>query len=256
LKPFSPQDFAAVQRATLALYAHRDLESFRKAVPGIFLALIPGYYFGLLDSRLNPAGESARILDVWESRPLCVGKNREALERNLPDHPFTRHSRAHGPTGALILSDFLTLAQLRRTRLYREALKPVKIGHLISVGSMGGPGVASLSIARTERGPCFTERDRGVMETLQPHFDQARANLERETHLRATRSASLKAHGLTPRETEVALWLAQGKANHEIAAILETPVRTLEKHIERILAKLGVENRSAAAVTVAEIIRA
>jgi DNA-binding NarL/FixJ family response regulator len=116
--------------------------------------------------------------------------------------------------------------------------------------------VATLSITRPERAPRFSERDRRVMETLAPHFDQARANLERETHLRATRSASLKAHGLTPRETEVALWLAQGKSNHEIATILETPVRTLEKHVERILAKLGVENRSAAAVSVAEIIRA
>jgi DNA-binding NarL/FixJ family response regulator len=90
---------------------------------------------------------------------------------------------------------------------------------------------------------------------LRPHFEQARANLERESVLRASRSQSLRTSGLTPRETEVALWLAQGKTNPEIGAILATPARTVEKHVEHILRKLGVENRATAAVALAEIIR-
>jgi DNA-binding NarL/FixJ family response regulator len=39
-----------------------------------------------------------------------------------------------------------------------------------------------------------------------------------------------------------------------MAIILATPVRTIEKHVERILHKLGVANRVAAAVAIAEII--
>jgi DNA-binding CsgD family transcriptional regulator len=239
----------------LALYSHRDLEGFRRAVPGIFLDLIPADYFSLCDSRIDLQKRSTSVLDIWESRTLCVGGNRAALERNLFDHPFTQHVLAHNPDGALLLSDFLTLPQLRRTRLYREALRPVGIGRLLSVGAMGGPGLATLSVTRPETAPDFTERDRQMLEMLRPHFDQARANLERETLRRATRSQSLEASGLTPRETQVALWLAQGKSNPEIATILGAPVRTVEKHVEHILHKLGVENRSAAAVAVARIIR-
>lgn len=51
---------------------------------------------------------------------------------------------------------------------------------------------------------------------------------------------------LTEREAEVLLWLARGKANREISEILTISPRTVNKHLERIFDKLGVENRSAA----------
>ncbi len=95
-----------------------------------------------------------------------------------------------------------------------------------------------------------------MMELLRPHFELARANIEHESRARGHHSRSLKGLGLTPREIEVALWLVQGKTNAEIALVLGIPVRTIEKHVERVLRKLGVEHRAAAAVTVAEIIRA
>ncbi len=53
--------------------------------------------------------------------------------------------------------------------------------------------------------------------------------------------------GLTRREAEILLWLAQGKASAAIAAITGSAVRTVEKHLEHIYRKLGVENRTAAA---------
>ncbi len=52
--------------------------------------------------------------------------------------------------------------------------------------------------------------------------------------------------GLTAREAEVASWLLQGKSNPEIAVITSLSARTVEKHLERIYAKLGVESRLAA----------
>ena len=53
---------------------------------------------------------------------------------------------------------------------------------------------------------------------------------------------------LTPREAEVALWLANGKTNVEIAIILDANRRTVEKHVENILRKLEAENRTTAAL--------
>ena len=251
----SSRELAGVQCAILALYSHRDIKSFREAVPGIFLGMIRADYFSLGDGRVDFDNRSVKLLDLLESRPLRVGALRDAFERNLFDHPLTQHSLQTGGRKAVMLSDLLTLPQLRRTRLYRETLKPVNIGRVLTIASFSGPGVAALSVTRPESEPNFSERDRRVLETLRPHFDQARGNLERESQLRAHRSLSLTAHGMTPRETEVALWLAQGKTNPEIASILAAPVRTVEKHVERILRKLGVENRAAAAVAMAEIIR-
>jgi DNA-binding CsgD family transcriptional regulator len=51
---------------------------------------------------------------------------------------------------------------------------------------------------------------------------------------------------LTSREREVLFWLAQGKSNAEIGAILGITTATVGKHLERIYPKLGVENRTAA----------
>jgi DNA-binding CsgD family transcriptional regulator len=52
---------------------------------------------------------------------------------------------------------------------------------------------------------------------------------------------------LTPREQQVLEWVAQGKTNSQIAAILVTAPTTVRKHLENIYAKLGVHTRTAAA---------
>jgi DNA-binding NarL/FixJ family response regulator len=51
---------------------------------------------------------------------------------------------------------------------------------------------------------------------------------------------------LTRRESEVLLWLARGKSNRDIGQILDVSYRTVNKHLEQIYPKLGVEGRTAA----------
>ena len=53
--------------------------------------------------------------------------------------------------------------------------------------------------------------------------------------------------GLTARETEVLTWIAQGKTNHEVGVILSASTGTICKHVEHILCKLDVKNRTSAA---------
>jgi DNA-binding response OmpR family regulator/DNA-binding CsgD family transcriptional regulator len=52
---------------------------------------------------------------------------------------------------------------------------------------------------------------------------------------------------LTTRESQVLLWISRGKSNREIGAILDISPRTVNKHLEQVFVKLGVENRAAAA---------
>jgi len=54
------------------------------------------------------------------------------------------------------------------------------------------------------------------------------------------------APALTAREAEVMVWVARGKTNRDIAEILGMSPRTVNKHLEHIYEKLGVETRTAA----------
>ena len=65
---------------------------------------------------------------------------------------------------------------------------------------------------------------------------------------RPTSSETLRAQfPLTEREAEVLEWIAHGKTNREIGQILNMSPRTVNKHLEQIFRKLGVENRTTAA---------
>jgi DNA-binding NarL/FixJ family response regulator len=60
--------------------------------------------------------------------------------------------------------------------------------------------------------------------------------------------------GLTAREAEVLYWLSCGKSNRDIAEILGISLRTADKHLEHVYAKIGVESRSGAAAASVRIL--
>jgi DNA-binding NarL/FixJ family response regulator len=66
--------------------------------------------------------------------------------------------------------------------------------------------------------------------------------------------AVLQQLGVTSRESEVLLWLSRGKSNREIGEILGISPRTVNKHLEQIFVKLGVENRASAAARAARLL--
>lgn len=59
---------------------------------------------------------------------------------------------------------------------------------------------------------------------------------------------------LTPRETEILFWITQGKADAAVALLCGISRRTVEKHVENIYTKLGVETRTAAMLRAFEVI--
>jgi len=56
-----------------------------------------------------------------------------------------------------------------------------------------------------------------------------------------------KVFPLTEREADVLLWVSRGKTNREVGMILDMSPRTVNKHLEQVYRKLGVENRTSAA---------
>jgi len=54
-------------------------------------------------------------------------------------------------------------------------------------------------------------------------------------------------HGFTPREAEVAMLLARGERNADVARLLGVSAHTARHHTERVLSKLGVRSRACVA---------
>ena len=71
----------------------------------------------------------------------------------------------------------------------------------------------------------------------------------------ASQAARMPEVPLTPRETEVLSWLAKGKTNRDIGEILGMSHRTVNKHLEHIFEKLGVETRSAATAIAGQLLK-
>lgn len=79
--------------------------------------------------------------------------------------------------------------------------------------------------------------------------------LLREESDEAQIEAIMTVFKLTTRESEVLYWATKGKTNRDIGDILGTSPRTVNKHLEHVFIKLGVETRTAAASLVASKIR-
>jgi len=90
--------------------------------------------------------------------------------------------------------------------------------------------------ARLDR---HAEKEQAAMAKVEPNFDSAKP---------------LESLGLTPREAEVLLWIAQGKSNADIATILGCAENTVKVHTARIFEKQGFENRNAATVSALEVL--
>ena len=115
-----------------------------------------------------------------------------------------------------------------------------------SIRSVGSGTVPDLTIDLNE--------ERLTVQTLgHPETTECRLLL-RVTALQMD-ARPLQRLGLTNREAEVLLWVTQGKSNSEIAIILASKVRTIAKHLERVFAKLMVENRTAAAHAALEVLQ-
>jgi len=120
----------------------------------------------------------------------------------------------------------------------------VKTDHLPLKSCTAAAGMANC----VERKPvCITKED-GCL-TVKLAQDVLTGDLMlflAETPTTVQQLKKMEKFGLSQRETEVLYWLAKGRPNAEIATFLCISKRTIEKHIERIFDKLGVESRASA----------
>lgn len=181
----------------------------------------------------------------------------EVFDRHIHEHPLVRaHGRDPGAV-TLRITDCAAAEAFRASALYNEYYRAIRIDHVTAVPIYVDRRFL-VSFVLNRSGSPFTDRERGLLEIARPHL----ANLyrlgiaaDRVREVPADISFDIAAVPLTPREREVLDWVAAGKTNRDIAAILGARPRTVEKHLERIYEKLGVETRTAAAMRAVRLFR-
>jgi DNA-binding CsgD family transcriptional regulator len=114
------------------------------------------------------------------------------------EHPVcSRHDA--GDFRALKLSDFLSLRQLRRSRIYAVWFRPSDVERQLDVAIPSPPWHTKTFIFDRQPGPDFTERDRLVLDLLQPHFGRLWRAAQTRRRLRSALAALESASEQEPR---------------------------------------------------------
>jgi DNA-binding CsgD family transcriptional regulator len=179
-------------------------------------------------------GDPPSVVKVGDPFPPAVCEAMGAYAAQRPTAP----ERLTAADGAVTLSDRMSRRDLVRLPFYRGAMRPIGIeDELVLVLAVPAPVVAGFSLIRAER---FTERDRFVLDLLAPHLARRRARTA------AAEELPRSDVDLTEREWDILAFVAKGKTNKEIAAILLVSPHTVRKHLENAFAKLGAHTRTAA----------
>lgn len=189
---------------------------------------------------------------------------RENLREILRLEGFTVHEAADGPAG-------IAAAHAHRPDLILcDVAMPGADGHQVLAALKQQPATATIPFvfltARSDHADIRRGMNLGADDYLGKPVEiddllaAVRARLQRAAeHRDASRRLrlpdspeALRPLGLTPREAEILFWVTQGKSNPEIAIILAMQLVTVKKHVQNVLQKLGVENRTAALRAVAD----
>lgn len=154
-----------------------------------------------------------------------------------------RHLAAFGPEGVVLWSTPQANRLLERSGVdasRQPAMSQRFVQWRLRTGDALAPGGGFDVDIGT--GPALQFEYLGVVGGDEYLFRVARAQAEGQEEM-------LRQHfGLTARESDVLLWIARGKSNRDIGDILGLSPRTVNKHLEQVYAKLGVENRASAAI--------
>jgi len=250
-----PSQLKAFSEAVHRLYEPVNADDFSWRVLQVVDSLLPdsALSYNQIDEKTGKASVQLMHRDPEEA---WFARVPEVIHQN----PSFAYCAGGGPELVVKMSDFMTLRQLERTDFYHDILKTQGVKYQIS---MVIPVPGSIVAVAVNRDADFTEEDRLICNLLSPHIVQAHARAEELRRLHELRRNPIptpeRLHelGITPKESEVLHWVIQGKRDEEIAQILGSSPRTVQKHVQHILTRLKVETRTAAAlIAVESVLRA
>jgi DNA-binding CsgD family transcriptional regulator len=173
----------------------------------------------------------------------------------VPQSPSWKYSIEDGSERVLMITDFISQRNFEKTDFYQEVFKPWGVDYQLATVLRTNTHICGFHLHQDRP---IREELRGVLQALFPNIERAFENAQRRGepgHLLRGHRRDLRELGLTRRESEVLLWIAEGKRDAEIAKILGVSRRTASKHVERILGKLEAETRTGAVARAAESLR-
>lgn len=175
-------------------------------------------------------------------------RDRATFDRFFAKHPLVRFHSDNRHGGTHRISDSLSPASFRESALYNEYYLRISIDHAVAMPLFVDRGLLVSFVLNRKRRD-FSERDCALLDLVREPL----AALYRNLLARSRDSRGFAGLPVTPREREVLSWLAAGKTDKDIGEILGMSARTVQKHLQHIYEKLGVETRTAAVVRAMEL---
>ena len=184
------------------------------------------------------------LLRYYDYEPVAAANGREGVEAARRDRPDLILCDVMMPEldGYGVLQALQTEAALARIPFIFLTAKGEK-NDLRSGMDLGADDYLTKPVANAE-----------LVRAIEARLRRAERQTNREFKPDFSSSEPLLKLGLTPRAAEALLWLAQGKTNSDIAAILGITESTVKKHVQEMFEKLGVETRGAATVRALEVL--
>ena len=177
------------------------------------------------------------------------------FDRHFFEHPLVQYQGVQAVERTRRISDLVSRRDFQRSALYGDYYRRIGLEYVIAVPLYRGRGLL-VSVVLNRRSRDFDERDRERLDLLRPHLaflyryarklPVARTAPQQSAALARAPLPGLACDGLTLRESQVMQWVGCGKTDAEIAALLSISPRTVQKHLEHVYVKLGVETRTAA----------
>jgi DNA-binding NarL/FixJ family response regulator len=175
-----------------------------------------------------------------------------AVARSAPDVAVVHHD-PRGPAPHRAVAPILVAAARVRVVVVSSVRDPATVLETLAAGASGylcdehagvrlPHAVHAVMDGRVPVDPALVALTRERLARLE--------HLEQRERLAQVESAAALApdHGLTAREVTVLQYVAEGLTNEQIARELVLSAGTIKLHVQHIIAKLGVANRTRAAV--------
>lgn len=251
------KDLLAYSTFLQGLYSSSDLTDFVRRLLGTVSSLIP------VDSAVYHEVDGKKNAWIVQPTETQIPEGQIIFARHMNDHPLVRHYQRHPrDTAGRKISDFISRLQLHSRGLYQEFFRHVEVEYQMVCNFSEAPHSQWLALVLNRTLKDFSERERLLLTLLQPHLWLAYRQAWLMTRLRQRpevvddedvsgfllAGSSRRRWNLNPQEIKVLTWILRAKTDTEIATILHISHRTVQKHLEHIYQKMGVENRLGAAM--------
>lgn len=201
-------------------------------------------------TEIHHASRELRSLLSVEDDPARRARAMAAYARYMHTHPFWQKDPAFFGERALRESHFFTDEEYLALPIAREAFLPSNAHRIMAIVIVHNGYVVSISGHRVLKSPAFSDRERDILQEFRPHILRAYRQAQERTLAKLTPGDRLHFAfpDLTPRQLEVASWIARGKSNEDIAKILDVGLDTIKAHVKAIHGKIGADGRLATAV--------